>query len=273
MSDITSWLNGCENTDISVHDRALHFGDGLFETFLIDASHIQFQDSHLQRLQKGLKTLSIKLDMALVKQDLQIILQHLEKIPGLNRPWRLKYIVSRGSVAANRIMLLQRYERDCTALQRKGIKARLCQWRLSTQPALAGLKHLNRMDYVMATVENTDEAIFEGFMADQQGRWIEGTMSNVFAVTKSGELITPPLENCGVKGVMREWVLQKGVCQEAYLPNFDDIDELFISNALIGIVPVVQLEQHSFTIGKLTLQLQENLQQHLTLPLVSKVIK
>ena len=89
---------------------------------------------------------------------------------------------------------------------RVGVAVRICRQRLSEQPALAGIKHLNRLEQVLARSEWTDTEIAEGLMLDSAGRLIEGTMSNVFLV-REGVLYTPRLHRCGVAGVMREVIL------------------------------------------------------------------
>ncbi|NRB41613.1 MAG: aminodeoxychorismate lyase [Pseudomonadales bacterium] len=271
---IHSWLNGQIDYRISKDDRALHFGDGLFETFYITSQGIRLFDLHLYRLKNSLARLKLSIDMSVIQKDIQLA---LDEVAASNKPhnWRLKYVISRGQsqsayayndkITVNRLMILQTFERDVERLQTLGVNVRLCQWRLSQQPALAGIKHLNRLDQVMGRNEWQDEAVFEGLMADQQGRLIEGTMSNLFAVDSTGQLITPPLQHCGVAGVMRSAILNKFcvtaniACQEAYLPELASLSELFISNALIGIVPIVQCEQYRFDIGPVTQQLQNQL--------------
>ena len=270
-----SWINAQPQDHIALDDRALHFGDGLFETFLISDGNIRFLPLHLQRLRKGLQCLKIHLPEQRILQDIELALTAVKNSSAKHSCWRLKYLVSRGQTqsgyqfgdqtSVNRIMMLQGFERDVAALQQQGVRVRSCDWLLSQQPQLAGIKHLNRLEQVMARSEWSASAIFEGLMSDQQGRVIEGTMSNLFAVDVNGLLITPSLTECGVEGVMRHAVLN-GLAKNAgihtkvqHLPDRKQLKELFISNALIGIVPVTQWDNDVFDIGPVTRALQTQL--------------
>ena len=124
---------------------------------------------------------------------------------------------------------------------------RLCDLRLGAQPALAGLKHLNRLEQVLARAEWTDPAIAEGLLLDNNGAVIEGTQSNLFAVI-GDRLLTPVLDEAGVAGVMRAWILEWAALfglnwEEARLTRSDVLEarELFLSNSLIGVWPVRSL--------------------------------
>lgn len=276
MDKVKSWVNGKPDKLLSNTDRGLHFGDGLFETMLIRAEHIQFYSYHWRRLQLGLSRLKLDFDEKTFLADIQLAFDFLKCSSfNVHQHWRLKYIVSRGdntsgyavddAQSVTRIMLLQPFDRDVSSLQCSGVKARFCQWRLSTQSGLAGIKHLNRLDQVMARSEWSEVDIFEGLMADQQGRWLEGTMSNLFVVTAEQKLLTPPLVEAGVHGTIRQVILDE-ICpeigvqyQQVYLPDFSEVEEVFITNALMGIVPVISLAHHVFSVGPITRQLQRQL--------------
>ena len=128
-----------------------------------------------------------------------------------------------------------------------GITATICETPVSMNTALAGMKHLNRLDNVLARNEWNDSAVAEGFMFDNQGHIIEGTMSNVFCVLGT-ELYSPLLEQCGVAGVMRQKVID--IAGTLNIPvnivdiskdNFLQMDAVFITNSLIGIWPVKKI--------------------------------
>ena len=113
------------------------------------------------------------------------------------------------------------------------INARVCHLRLGHQPALAGIKHLNRLENVMARAEWQDPEIQEGILLDQAGQVICGVMSNVF-VWKDDTLLTPRLDACGVAGVTRARLMsvarQAGlVVAEARL----DLDDLFAADEIM----------------------------------------
>jgi 4-amino-4-deoxychorismate lyase len=130
----------------------------------------------------------------------------------------------------------------------EGLTAHLCRLRLAHQPALAGIKHLNRLENVLARAEWSDPAVREGVMLDQQGCVISGTMSNLFIVEKQ-KLYTPLLDRCGVAGVTRSRVMalaeKAGIpCQAQHLvlQRVLDADEVFFVNSVIGLWPLARLD-------------------------------
>ena len=148
----------------------------------------------------------------------------------------------------------------------QGIHARICQLRLSHQPALAGAKHLNRLENVLARAEWREPEIREGLLLDCDENAIGGTMSNLF-IAKNGVFYTPDLSRCGVAGVTRARVIsiahRFGVaCHQVHLPlqRVLEADELFFVNSLIGVWPVVKLDGHAWPIGKLSERLRAALQ-------------
>ncbi|CAA0096708.1 Aminodeoxychorismate lyase [BD1-7 clade bacterium] len=267
------WINGNSDQGVSPDNRALAFGDGLFETMLLSGDCISHYQLHLHRLMDGCRRLDIPFSQATAESDFKLALAVVEN--SAHKFWRLKYIVSRGAtgtgyfcdntVVPERIMLLEPFTRDVCALQQYGVTVIPCRWQLSHQPALAGMKHLNRLDQVMARQEWSSSDIFEGLTADSEGNWIEGTMSNLFVVEKGGSVITPRLDNCGVAGVMRH-VVMNTLCpkigllvEEKNISTFESADEIFLTNSLIGIVPVTRLADKTYKIGQITRSLQRAL--------------
>lgn len=138
---------------------------------------------------------------------------------------------------------------------------RLCDTRLSENKTLAGIKHLNRLEQVLARSEWQDQ-YQEGLMLNQAGQVVEGTMSNVF-VQIGDEVITPLLNHCGVAGVMRSVIFDKLSdkninCQQRQLELqiLYEADAIFICNSIIGLWPVISLDNKSFPITDLQRYLQ-----------------
>ena len=134
-----------------------------------------------------------------------------------------------------------------------GVRSRVCGQRLAIQPALAGMKHLNRLEQVLARAEWTDAGIAEGVMLDTDDRLVCGTMSNLYLLSGS-RLLTPSLERCGVKGVMRQQVQKAAGTlglewqeRDLALEEALSADEMYFSNALIGLWPVRELDGHRYT--------------------------
>lgn len=262
-------LNGEPGRCVDVSDRGFQYGDGLFETIEVLGGKPLFLQRHLNRLAKGCQRLLIPQPCfeLLVAESLQMAASAERAV--------LKWIVTRGSggrgyrqpavIKPTRLLSLHPYPEYPPQLQTDGIVARICQQALGQNPTLAGIKHLNRLEQILARAEWQDDAIHEGLMLDRQGRVIEGTMSNLFVV-KAGKLLTADLSESGVAGIVREILIEfahsiglplQETCIE--LSDVWQAEELFISNAVIGIWPIKQLEHQSFNVGPNTLRLQQML--------------
>ena len=273
-NSIRTWVNAEPKASVSVFDRGFSFGDGLFETIRINGARAPLLEYHLERLLAGAEKLGISITEKQVRGDvykaLNSVTDQKESV------WRLKYILTRGESDSGytpnpkgkptRVMQLQSFDAGLNRLlQQQGIKACTCNWRLSENSYLVGLKHLNRIDQVMARHEWLDSDCYEGLMLDQSGRYIEGTSSNLFAVTAKDEIITPELINCGVNGVMRRAIIEDlcpkigQECYEAEINGVENFMELFVSNALMGILPITRVDNISFEVGPVTRALQDAL--------------
>lgn len=260
-------LNGESRHCIDASDRGFQYGDGLFETAEVVDGKPLFWQRHLRRLALGCEALSIPCpDFALLEREARQLSMGAERAV-------LKLIVTRGSggrgyrppqhVSPTRLFSLHPYPEYPAELQVEGIRLRLCQRRLSINPGLARIKHLNRLEQVLARAEWQDDDVHEGVMLDPQGHVIEGTMSNLFWV-RDAVLRTPTLENCGIAGIVRALVIELAtaagisVCEEtASLDGLLAADEVFMTNSVIGIWPVANLEQQAFKLGSATRRLQQ----------------
>jgi 4-amino-4-deoxychorismate lyase len=267
------WIDGCAGEAVPALDRGLHYGDGLFETIACEGGHAQLLARHLARLRRGCERLALPApDEGTLRAEIAAALAQAPRAV-------LKLILTRGSAMtrgyacrekqpARRILL--RYPApaaDPAALA--GVRVRLGTLRLGENPALAGLKHLNRLEQVLARREWSDVQIAESLLFSQSGALVSGTMSNVFLV-RGGVLSTPRLDRCGVEGIMRATVLQlasaAGIdCREAQLGSADlaQAEEIFLTNALIGVRPVRELAGRTLVVGPRTQQLQRLLAEHL----------
>jgi 4-amino-4-deoxychorismate lyase len=170
-----------------------------------------------------------------------------------------------GTATATRVTLQYPWPLEDPQLARHGVRVRTATTCLGENPALAGLKHCNRLEQVLARREWIDPAIAEALMYSSAGALVSGTMTNVFLVRNS-KLQTPRLDRCGVAGVMRRAVLQAagtaGIGLEECTLRAADVagaEELFLTNALIGIHPVRELDGRLFVPGPVTRRLQDEL--------------
>lgn len=244
------WIDGVPGDTVPASDRGLAYGDGLFETIRIHRGAPLFLPQHLERLSAGCMRLGIVPEPARWQAWIDTAVQ--ESAPDAV----LKLIVTRGSggrgyrppePASPRCLIsVHPLPPALTSDPASGIKAFVCTQRVAVQPALAGLKHLNRLEQVLASREFPDSSWHEGLMLDTEERLVEGTRCNVF-VSLDGRLYTPLLTRCGVAGVMRGQLLQLfgARAEEADLPAevLDRAGEIFICNSVLGIWPVSVLRR------------------------------
>jgi 4-amino-4-deoxychorismate lyase len=258
--------NGAPAGQVSALDRGLAYGDGLFETLAVRAGVARHWDDHLTRLAHGCARLGIAMpDTALLRTEAESWCRGTAR--GV-----LKLIVTRGvggrgyradpSAPPTRVFSLHPWPEDIEAHAKQGVRVRLCTLRLAHQPALAGLKHLNRLEQVLARSEWDDPGIAEGLLMDEQGRLIEATSSNLFLVA-DGALFTPDLTRCGVAGVTRARILRHagalGIAVHVTNVTQDMMaraSEVFLCNSVIGLWPVTVCESLRYAIGPLTRRLQ-----------------
>jgi 4-amino-4-deoxychorismate lyase len=245
-------INGISPSDplqaIAVEDRGLHYGDGVFESALLVQGRVRLLEQHLRRLALGCERLGIvPPDPAMLRSDVQ-------RLSGSAERGVLKIIVSRGigprsyrpSARSTTTRIVALYP---APLQPAGprLALRWCETRLGRNARLAGIKHLNRLEQVLAQAEWQDESIVDGLMLDTEGELVSGTASNVFLV-RGDVLVTPDLRFCGVLGVMRAEVLRLAkeldipVSEEPIWPHdVEAASEIFITNAVRGIRSVTEL--------------------------------
>jgi 4-amino-4-deoxychorismate lyase len=262
---------------ISPLDRGLHYGDGLFETIACRAGRVRFLDLHLERLTRSCERLRID------PGPVSTIREELQNAAAEARNCLIKLLITRGEAlargyawsgreTATRVLFRYPWSGEDTRPQREGVRVRIAQLRLGENPALAGMKHLNRLEQVLARSEVPAAEAAELLLFSRSGYLICGTMTNVFIV-RQGRLETPRLDTCGVEGVMRRVVMREA--QSEGLPvaettlNSSDVDgaeEMFLTNARIGIWPVCMIGARALAPGPVTRRLQERLAPKLENP-------
>jgi 4-amino-4-deoxychorismate lyase len=266
-----SWIDGVPGETLPADDRGLHYGDGLFESIGVRAGVARFLEAHLARLASGCARLGIRFSsMAELRAEIATAL-------ALAPPRAmLKIIVTRGSAvrrgyapqgteAARRLLSLwpEAALADSVA---EGVALRRATFTLADNPALAGIKHLSRIENVVAAAEVAAAGAFDALLLDGSGHVISGAMSNVFLV-RDGQVLTPRLDRCGVAGVMRGIVLREcaslGIAAVDGRVTLDALlaaDEAFITNARLGVVPVLRVGEHSFRMTTVARRLRAHIE-------------
>lgn len=264
MSD---WFqDGAPASSIRLDDRAVQYGDGVFETIAIRNGRPRYWRLHMARLAEGCGRLSlVQPGTSMLERDLDRVLAGTAIDTGFATAKIIVtagagprgYARARGTPVSTIIGVFRNQPLDETRYA-NGVSVRLCETPVATQPRTAGVKTLNRLDQVLARAEWQDPAIFEGLMCDVDGRLVCGTMSNLFAV-RDGHLATPLLSRAGVAGIMRRRIIDlladKGIdCDERDMPKdeLDDMHELFICNSQFGVLPVRRCGERGFAVGEVT---------------------
>lgn len=251
-------IDGQPSTSIQATDRGLAYGDGVFRTMRADAAQPMWWAEQFAKLAADCAALSLLCPDESRLHDEVCQVAEAEAGDAV-----VKVIVTRGvgargyacpgSNAGTRIVSSAPLPLHARSDASRDINARWCDLRLGHQPRLAGIKHLNRLENVLARSEWDDPAIVEGLLCDESGAVIGGVMSNLFWM-KDGALYTPDLQACGVAGVARARVLRAatrlGIATHIGLWQPDVIlaaDEVMICNSVMGVRRVAQLDGSSWT--------------------------
>lgn len=254
-------VNGATTSSIAVDDRGLAYGDGLFETMRFEVGQIPYLSFHLDRLFRDSSRLALNLSREALTATLTDVLQQATEAK--QNTGLLKVIVTRasgkrgygvqGDESVNIIAQVFPAPDYSNQFAKEGVAVYLCDYRLPINPPVAGIKHLNKLDYVMASLEWNSKPFQEAILCDSGDRVVEASSRNIFIV-RDDKLLTPRLNNAGVAGVMREIIIQNSetviarAVTEAEL-SIDDVlsaDEVFLTNSVTGIWPVKEIMGKSY---------------------------
>jgi 4-amino-4-deoxychorismate lyase len=260
-------VNGAPGNTINAEDRGLAYGDGVFRTLRMQAGRPVCWERQYAKLQRDCGALKISCPSALV---LSSELQQLAK----TQPESIaKIIITRGvssrgyapsaQTEATRILSISPVTQYPSDFAKSGVRMHVCKVRLGHQLLLAGIKHLNRLENVLAASEWQDKDMPEGLLTDVAGNIISGTRSNLFML-RGNILYTPNLSRCGVAGVQRDrvmdWSKQHGVtCKIAdfHMEELAQADEIFLVNSVFGLWPIREVAEYRRTQHPMAWKIQE----------------
>ncbi|MCE5233966.1 MAG: aminodeoxychorismate lyase [Mizugakiibacter sp.] len=256
-------VDGAATDRVSALDRGLLYGDGLFETVRIVRGRAPLWARHMARLAAGCARLGLPMpaeptlwyEAADVTAGIECAVARISVTRGAGARGYAPPPVSQSA----RIVTGFAAPAVPADWYARGIRVRFCELRLATQPRLAGLKHLNRLEQVLARAEWDDAEIAEGLLLDAEGRVVCATAANLFVV-RSGRLATPALDRCGVAGVARAEVLARHAQAEVRDIGVEELmraDEIFLSSSVRGILPVRALPGRELAPGAWARALQD----------------
>ncbi|OIQ24744.1 aminodeoxychorismate lyase [uncultured Vibrio sp.] len=261
------WVNGYPSNHISLTDRSFQYGDGCFTTILTCRGELVQWALHRARMEKCLTVLNIP------QPDWNQVHDWLSKA-ALGAPKAgLRLNITRGEggrgysslgISDTNIVISHfDYPEHYTQWARTGIELGISEKRLGINPLLAGHKHNNRLEQILAKQDIDKQGLVDGLVLDISGHVVETTMANLFWL-KDGKLYTPSMEKNGVSGVMRQQVIEelttKAISVEVghyKLSHLLNADEVFMTNSICCVIPVNKILDKTFEVGALTRDLQE----------------
>jgi 4-amino-4-deoxychorismate lyase len=248
-------VDGMEADRVSAMDRGLAYGDGVFETIRAVEGRAPLWARHMARLREGCERLGLPVpDIDLLAAEFSRVTRHAPD--GVVKIILTRGIGARGyapsaGIAATRVVSAFPMPVLQPDWYSDGIRVRCCALRLAAQPKLAGIKHLNRLEQVLARAEWSDADVVEGLLFDQRGNLVSATAANVF-VGIGDMLLTPPVDACGVAGVLRGVLLDVLPGAQVKTITEEDLmqaDELFLTSSVRGVLPVRLLDERALQPG------------------------
>lgn len=262
------WVNGHKCDTVELDDRSFQYGDGCFTTVLTKQGELQCWPYHIERMIRCLERLDIPVP------DWQKVKDWAEHAAFRDSVAGIKIHISRGRggrgysptqvCSSNVTISAFVYPDNYKVLVKNGVSLGVCQQRLGLNPLLAGLKHNNRLEQVLLKAEMDQQGYVDGIAVDINGHVIETTMANLFW-RRGSDWFTPNLEQAGVAGVMRRKVLERFTHQSIpldighfTLKHALQSEEIFMTNAILEIAPVIAIADSQYLIGTETRRLQEH---------------
>lgn len=271
MNTATFLINGVADAAISPLDRGFAYGDGVFRTIRVKNGQTTAWLEHYAKLAEDSRRLGLACpEVTLWQEDIEQLFA--DQADGVIKLILTRGVSERGYAVGEhdnvtRVAIRSPLPNYPPQNADRGIRAHFCQTRLAHQPLLAGIKHLNRLENVLARQEWSDPSISEGVMLDQAGLVVEGVMSNIFV--RSGTILsTPDLHQCGVAGITRQRILDIApglgltpIIASLTLDMLMEADEVLMCNSLYGVWQVVDFNGQTWPVASLADRLRQVLQE------------
>ncbi len=270
---INGFLVPKEEARISIFDRGFLYGDGVFKTMRSHSQHVFRIDHHLSRLFSSLKVLNMAIPLSL--DQLRQAVYHTLRANNLNDAY-IRLTISRGEgllgpnpdlrLSPNIVIIARKFEPYPSVFYKNGYKATVVTVRQNVFSPLSRIKSANFLNYILAKMEAISKGVDEGILLNTEGHVAEATTSNIFAI-KDGLLSTPSEASGILPGITRQAILEVsssiGVKTQERTMALEELfksDECFLTNTLMEVMPVVEIDGHRIGNGKpspLTIKLHQ----------------
>lgn len=247
-----------------VYDRGFSFGDGVFETMRVERGCIPLWKYHRERLLKGLAALQIEAPIQRLERSFQLQQQAIARYSPAHGVSKL--VVTRGSSAGGyqyppalepNIVLTYTNKAMSVAAPEHLYRSAVAVY---GDPRVAGIKHLSRLENVLAREEAGCAGYSDAVLSRDHGGLLETTNSNLFFETASGALVTPLLDNAGVNGVMKRFITdviapELGIAvveRPVHWQELSGFIAAFKTNAVSGVTPVASIAHQRFQSSELS---------------------
>lgn len=222
-----------------IPDEGYYFGLGAFETIAVENGFPQFLPQHYKRLNSALKFLNLKINFSKIEEKVDMTLSQKEMQTGRN--------VLKVTVSEENIFITTRTNTYQKEDYENGFSTAISTIRRNETSPFTYHKTLNYGDCIMEKRRAKAMGIQEPIFLNTKGEFAEGATTNLFFI-KDEQIIAPPL-SCGMlPGIIREYLYHAYTIKEQIIlpENIGEFDEMFLTNSLLGIMPVARLGSHSF---------------------------
>jgi len=266
---VSTLINGRFQAEVPATDRGLLFGDGLFETMGFRKGTCPLWDRHMRRLLRGCQMLGISApDLEQLDQECQRLAKPPDRVV-------IRITLTRGSGgrgywpeegdSPTRIVQSRGWPEGQARAQEYGLRGITSSLRINPQPALAGLKHCNRIEQVLAARECLRRGAEEALVFDQNDRLAEAISSNL--LLRHGNAWITPVSPAAVAGVGLEWLLSEPPvpihARAVERAELDQVDSILVINSIGGIRPLCDLDHRDLIIDQDCRRLQHHWNQQL----------
>ena len=222
------------------------YGWGLFETMRAYNNRIVYLEAHLERMKRSARLLNIRCLYSLIK--FREIIYEIVKINALRDAY-VRLTLWKTEIGTDTLIIAKKYHPYSSQKYKKGFRACISSFRQNEDSFLAQFKTTNYLLYRLAYTQAIEKGFDEAIILNRKGYIAQTSRSNLFFI-KDKELFTPSLESRCLNGITRRVIfdLARKYNIKAYAGEFTILDlyasdEAFLTNSLLGIMPLASVEK------------------------------